>query len=63
MYLVREHRQKRRSYAVILDHLIPSLMQSGTYDEMETLDELLKQYYHGKNGGQWKINLYTGTNS
>ncbi|MDU1349753.1 cobaltochelatase subunit CobN [uncultured Clostridium sp.] len=46
---------KRRSYAVILDHLIPSLMQSGTYDEMETLDELLKQYYHGKNGDSGKL--------
>lgn len=46
---------KRRSYAAILDHLIPSFMQSGTYDDMETLDELLKQYYHAKNGDRGKL--------
>lgn len=36
---------KRRSYAVILDHLIPTLVQSGSYDEMDELDDLIKQYY------------------
>ncbi|MBU5592670.1 cobaltochelatase subunit CobN [Clostridium sp. MSJ-4] len=46
---------KRRSYAVILDHLIPSLMQSGTYDDMEDIDELIKQYYHAKQGDTGKL--------
>lgn len=36
---------KRRSYAVLLDHLIPSLTLSGSYDEMAELDDLIKQYY------------------
>ncbi|WP_319371237.1 cobaltochelatase subunit CobN [uncultured Ilyobacter sp.] len=39
---------KRRSYCVILDHLIPSLMPSGTYDEMVEMDELIKQYFQAK---------------
>jgi cobaltochelatase CobN len=39
---------KRRSYAVILDHLIPSLTLSDSYDEMEELDDLLKQYYQAR---------------
>ncbi|MDI3536403.1 MAG: cobaltochelatase CobN [Eubacteriaceae bacterium] len=39
---------KRRSYAVILDHLFPSLTLSDSYDEMEELDDLLKQYYQAR---------------
>ncbi|MDK2937425.1 MAG: cobaltochelatase CobN [Eubacteriaceae bacterium] len=39
---------KRRSYAVILDHLIPSLTLSDTYEEMEEVDDLLKQYYQAQ---------------
>lgn len=46
---------KRRSYAVILDHLIPSLMQSGTYDDMEDIDDLIKQYYHSKQCDSGKL--------
>ncbi|WP_303863939.1 cobaltochelatase subunit CobN [Alkalibaculum bacchi] len=48
---------KRRSHAVILDHLIPSMMLSGTYDDMEELDELLKQHYQAKQGDQGKIQV------
>ncbi|GAA0783668.1 cobaltochelatase subunit CobN [Hathewaya limosa] len=46
---------KRRSYAVILDHLIPSLMKSGTYGEIASLDELLRQYYFSKTGDLGKL--------
>ncbi|MEG2288683.1 MAG: cobaltochelatase subunit CobN [Clostridium sp.] len=48
---------KRRGSAVILDHLIPSLMQSGTYGEMESIDELIKQYYHARQGDNGKIDF------
>lgn len=48
---------KRRSHAVILDHLIPAMMLSGTYDEMGELDELVKQYYHAKQGDKGKIQV------
>lgn len=46
---------KRRSYGVILDHMIPSLVQSGVYDEMTRMDELIKQYYQAKQGDQGKL--------
>lgn len=45
---------KRRSYAVLLDHLIPSMAQSGSYDEMEELDDLIKQYYRAVSTDQGK---------
>jgi cobaltochelatase CobN len=35
---------KRRSYATLVDHLIPVMSPSGLYDELETLEELLRQY-------------------
>ncbi|MDJ0306137.1 MULTISPECIES: cobaltochelatase subunit CobN [Dehalobacter] len=37
---------KRRTYATILDHMVPSMMESGVYDELAEVDELMKQYYH-----------------
>jgi cobaltochelatase CobN len=45
---------KRRSYAVLLDHLIPSMAQSSSYDEMEELDDLIKQYYRAVSTDQGK---------
>jgi cobaltochelatase CobN len=45
---------KRRSNAVLLDHLIPALTLSGTYDEMEELDDLIKQYYRAVSTDQGK---------
>ena len=48
---------KRRSYAVLLDHLIPSMAQSGSYDEMEELDDLIKQYYRAVSTDQGKISF------
>lgn len=46
---------KRRSNGVILDHLIPSLMQSGTYGNIKDIDDLIKQYYHAKQGDAGKL--------
>ncbi|WP_373483081.1 cobaltochelatase subunit CobN [Acetobacterium sp.] len=48
---------KRRSYAVILDHLIPSLTLSGSYDEMEELDDLIKQYYRARSTDAGKMSF------
>lgn len=46
---------KRRSSAVILDHCIPSITESGSYDELEELDELVDAYYHAKTADPGKI--------
>lgn len=46
---------KRRSYCAIIDHLIPSLMKSGSYDYIKELDELIKQYYHASQGDLGKL--------
>lgn len=35
---------KRRSSAVLLSHLIPSMVESGVYDELTDLDNLIKEY-------------------
>lgn len=37
---------KRRSYCAILDYLIPSMTESGTYEELADLDGMMKEYYH-----------------
>jgi len=39
---------KRRSNAVILEHMVPSMQESGTYGELSILDEAIKEYYHAK---------------
>lgn len=39
---------KRRSYACILDHLIPSMDESDTYGGLKDLDEAIDRYYHAK---------------
>jgi cobaltochelatase CobN len=36
---------KRRSAAVIVDHLIPPMTQAGTYGELRELEHLLDEYY------------------
>ncbi|MDI6813257.1 MAG: cobaltochelatase subunit CobN [Desulfitobacteriaceae bacterium] len=35
---------KRRSYGVLLDHLIPSLTRSGVYEELAVIVELIQDY-------------------
>lgn len=37
---------KRRSYACILDHMIPSMDESDTYGALTELDEAIDAYYH-----------------
>lgn len=39
---------KRRSHAVILEHLIPSMEESDTYDDITAIDEAVGEYYHCK---------------
>lgn len=39
---------KRRSGAVILDHMIPSMTSGGLYDDLAALETLLERYYHAK---------------
>lgn len=43
---------KRRSAAVILDHLIPAMTRADSYDELMELDGNLQAYLHAQNGGQ-----------
>ncbi|WP_373483075.1 cobaltochelatase subunit CobN [Acetobacterium sp.] len=37
---------KRRTYATLLDYMVPSMFEAGVYDELAEMDELMKQYYH-----------------
>ena len=37
---------KRRSYACVTDHLIPSMDESDTYGALTTLDQAVDEYYH-----------------
>ncbi len=46
---------KRRSSAVLLDHCIPSMTESGTYHELSELDDLLKDYYQSVAGNPGKV--------
>lgn len=39
---------KRRSYACILDHLIPSMDESDAYGDLAALDEVIGEYYHAR---------------
>jgi len=39
---------KRRAYATLIDHMGPIMQPSGLYDELEEMEELLKQYAHAK---------------
>lgn len=41
---------KRRSYAVLVDHLIPVTTNSGTYDELAELENFLAEYGMAKIG-------------
>ncbi len=39
---------KRRSHAVIIDHMIPPISRSGLYNEMLEIESLLDEYYESK---------------
>ncbi|OEU51589.1 MAG: hypothetical protein BA861_04870, partial [Desulfobacterales bacterium S3730MH5] len=40
---------KRRAYATLVDHMGPIMQSSGLYDELEEIEELLRQYAHARN--------------
>lgn len=46
---------KRRSSAVILDHCIPSITESGSYGGLEVLEELTDAWYHAKTADPGKL--------
>lgn len=48
---------KRRTYATLIDHMIPSMRESGVYDELAEMDELMKQYYHIRSADPKKLPL------
>lgn len=45
---------KRRSGAVIIDHLIPTLTRGGSYDELTDLDNDLQEFFRAQNAGQYE---------
>lgn len=48
---------KRRTYATLIDYMIPSMVESGVYDELAEMDELMKQYYHIQSADPKKLPL------
>ena len=50
---------KRRSYATLIDHMIPSMVESGVYEELEKMDDLMRQYYHVRAADPKKLPLVT----
>ncbi len=46
---------KRRSYAALISYMIPALTLAGEYEDIEEIDELIKQYYQAENSGDTKI--------
>ncbi len=43
---------KRRGYAVLVDHLIPAMMRSGSYDDLSELEVALQSYMRMKANNQ-----------
>ncbi|POB12258.1 cobaltochelatase subunit CobN [Sulfobacillus sp. hq2] len=39
---------KRRSHAVIVDHMVPPVTQAGLYDDLVKMQQLLDQYYQAE---------------
>jgi len=46
---------KRRTYPALIDYMVPSMVESGVYDEIGEMDELMKQYYHIKSADPKKL--------
>lgn len=46
---------KRRSAAAVLDHCIPSVTESGSYGDMEGLEERIRAYYHARTADPGKV--------
>ena len=45
---------KRRTAACLIDHLIPSMTEGGTYGEMAVIDDLVGKYYHARQNNDGK---------
>ena len=50
---------KRRSAAVIIDHLTPPLTRADTYGPLKDLEALVDEYYEASGGDPRRINLLT----
>ena len=48
---------KRRSYAALISYMIPALTLAGEYEDIEELDELIKQYYQAENSKDTKLEV------
>lgn len=46
---------KRRSNAILISHMIPPLAKAGSYEDIEALDSLIKEYYQAKIGRDTKL--------
>jgi cobaltochelatase CobN len=46
---------KRRSYGIVIDHMIPSMTLSGSYEHFAEIEELVRQYYSSKHGDSGKL--------
>ncbi|WP_214021237.1 cobaltochelatase subunit CobN [Methanoculleus sp.] len=43
---------KRRSWAVLLDHLVPAMMRAEGYGDLSQLDSILQEYFRARSGGE-----------
>ncbi|MEG1189675.1 MAG: cobaltochelatase subunit CobN, partial [Cetobacterium sp.] len=48
---------KRRSNAVVVSHMIPSLTLADSYDSIEEIDSLIKEYYQSLSNGDKKSSI------
>lgn len=51
---------KRRTAACVIDHLIPSMTESGVYGDISVIDDLLAKYYQAKLNGYDKTAVISG---
>ena len=56
VYTVRNNSEgilaKRRSYATLVDHMGPVMDSSGLYDELEEMEDMLRQHAHAQDLGE-----------
>ena len=48
---------KRRTAATVIDHLIPSMTESGAYSDIAVIDDLIAKYYHARQNDNSKTAL------
>ncbi|MCL1803827.1 MAG: cobaltochelatase subunit CobN [Eubacteriaceae bacterium] len=51
---------KRRSYATLVGHMVPSMADGGTYGELAEMDELIEDYYHARNAAPQNLPVLYG---